>query len=246
MIIGRIAHAITRQDWSTLLIELFVLVLGIFIGLQVDDWNSARIDRQDEREFLLRLQADLDQADTITSRIRDRLIARRDATKSASEVLFRQVPRNTLEDIECTSIATSSLFNSIAPLLPAYAELVGTGRLDIIQDPELLRALIGLEQSRVALDTMVRVQTSNDAFQFLPVVFPELMQISTYLQADTGEVRIAATCNLEGMRSDSAFLNQFTLNADGLDAFVRDGLSPWMQQFVVTRELLDAALARGR
>ena len=44
------------------------------------------------------------------------------------------------------------------------------------------------------------------------------------------------------MRASRPFLNQFAVNADGFDAFIRDGLAPWSTQFLKVHELLDATL----
>ena len=58
MIIRRLGQAIVHQDWFVVLVELLVLVAGVYIGLQADDWNQGRIDRADEQLFLV---ADADQ-----------------------------------------------------------------------------------------------------------------------------------------------------------------------------------------
>ena len=49
MILRRLAEAMAEQNWFIILIEVLVVVVGIFIGLQVDDWNESRKDRQDEQ-----------------------------------------------------------------------------------------------------------------------------------------------------------------------------------------------------
>jgi hypothetical protein len=36
------ADAIRQQNWFTVVIEVFIVVVGIFIGLQVDDWSQSR------------------------------------------------------------------------------------------------------------------------------------------------------------------------------------------------------------
>ena len=59
MILRRLADAIREQNWFTVVLEVLIVVVGIFIGLQVDDWNDARKDRALERDFLQRLAADL-------------------------------------------------------------------------------------------------------------------------------------------------------------------------------------------
>jgi hypothetical protein len=45
MIIRRIAHTLNRQDWSTFFAEILIVVIGILIGLQVDDWVTRTQDR---------------------------------------------------------------------------------------------------------------------------------------------------------------------------------------------------------
>ncbi len=70
MILRRIAEAFRRQDWFTVFVETLIVVLGVFLGLQVNNWNAARADRVQAHEYLQRIGADLD-ADIAT--YRDRL-----------------------------------------------------------------------------------------------------------------------------------------------------------------------------
>ena len=42
MILRRITEAFRRQDWFTVAIETLIVVLGVFLGLQVNNWNEAR------------------------------------------------------------------------------------------------------------------------------------------------------------------------------------------------------------
>ena len=55
MLLHRLSDAIRQQNWFTVLIELTVVVLGLFIGLQVDGWNEYRKDRAQEQLYLERL-----------------------------------------------------------------------------------------------------------------------------------------------------------------------------------------------
>lgn len=59
MIIRRFTTAIRKQDWGLVALDFLVVVAGIFVGLQVDDWNRSREDRRLEEEYLLRIQSDL-------------------------------------------------------------------------------------------------------------------------------------------------------------------------------------------
>ena len=66
MILRRLADGIRNQDWFTVLVEVLIVVVGIFLGLQVDDWNEARKDRAEESTYLARLVDDLDASILLT------------------------------------------------------------------------------------------------------------------------------------------------------------------------------------
>lgn len=59
MILRSVARALRRQDWATVIIEFIVVVAGIFVALQVDNWNQHRKDNISEQVFLGRLAADM-------------------------------------------------------------------------------------------------------------------------------------------------------------------------------------------
>lgn len=42
MILRRIAHHLQQQQWTAVLVELVILVLGVFPGFQVTDWANER------------------------------------------------------------------------------------------------------------------------------------------------------------------------------------------------------------
>ncbi|MFT5572537.1 MAG: hypothetical protein ACI9FR_001460 [Cryomorphaceae bacterium] len=45
MILRRIGNAFREQQWLTVIVEVIVAVVGIFLGLQVHNWNSKRQER---------------------------------------------------------------------------------------------------------------------------------------------------------------------------------------------------------
>ena len=53
-----IAH-FRLQDWTAVAIELVVVVLGVFIGVQASNWNEQRETDQKAAVFSARLKADL-------------------------------------------------------------------------------------------------------------------------------------------------------------------------------------------
>ncbi|HIG23368.1 hypothetical protein [Henriciella sp.] len=60
MILQRLATSIRKQDWFTVLIETLIVVLGVFLGIQLGNWNDARGDHAREAVYLERLVGDLE------------------------------------------------------------------------------------------------------------------------------------------------------------------------------------------
>lgn len=62
MIIRRFSEHIGKQNWFAVGLDLIVVVVGIYIGLQADAFMSAKQDRDLEIEYLERLLTDMDES----------------------------------------------------------------------------------------------------------------------------------------------------------------------------------------
>jgi hypothetical protein len=60
MILRRVTAHLKQQHWTAIALDLVIVVLGVFIGLQVNNWNEARNERARERTYLERLLVDFD------------------------------------------------------------------------------------------------------------------------------------------------------------------------------------------
>jgi len=59
MLLRRIIAHVRKQEWTAIAIDFVIVVVGVFIGIQVSNWNDARIERQRGIEFAERLTSDL-------------------------------------------------------------------------------------------------------------------------------------------------------------------------------------------
>lgn len=59
MILRRVIEHVKHQQWTAIFIDLVIVVLGVFIGIQVSNWNTERETRQKAEVFSTRLRADL-------------------------------------------------------------------------------------------------------------------------------------------------------------------------------------------
>jgi len=73
MILSRLAEAARSPSWFTVVVELGIVVVGIFLGLQADAWNTARAGRAEESRYLRQLAVDVEimRTDIVTA-IEDR------------------------------------------------------------------------------------------------------------------------------------------------------------------------------
>ncbi|MCY7354397.1 MAG: DUF6090 family protein [Lysobacter sp.] len=59
MILRRFSESLKQQNWVAICIEFVLLVAGVFLGIQVANWNAERETRQKAAIFTERLKADL-------------------------------------------------------------------------------------------------------------------------------------------------------------------------------------------
>lgn len=60
MIYKRFAANLRAQNWFAIGIELAIVVLGVFIGTWVANWNAQRMDRVETRRMLVQLEPSID------------------------------------------------------------------------------------------------------------------------------------------------------------------------------------------
>ena len=239
MILRRLTTAFRKQDWFTVGVETLIVVFGVFIGLQVNNWNEARGDRADELKFLERLHPDIVRVEESSARVRERRIGVIDDLRSATEVIFGVAARDQLTQAECMALATSHYYNINVLSLPSVVELENAGRVSIIRDTALRTALVEYEQR---VDIFTIRQSDQSLSNNLLMLNPQLVKVVPVFDAALGEMQTVPECDLAAMREDQAFLNAAAENLDAYDAYLRDGLLPWDAQLKEVHRLVDRAL----
>jgi hypothetical protein len=62
MLLRRVIAHLRKQEWTAIAIDFVIVVAGVFVGIQVSNWNAARIERTQEREFIVRLHEDFEES----------------------------------------------------------------------------------------------------------------------------------------------------------------------------------------
>jgi hypothetical protein len=59
MIFQNVVAALRRQNWPAIGIELLIVIIGVFIGTQVSNWNQARTEREATKRMLVQFAPEL-------------------------------------------------------------------------------------------------------------------------------------------------------------------------------------------
>ncbi|WP_430404833.1 hypothetical protein [Hyphomonas sp.] len=71
MILRRITTAFRKQDWFTVAVETLIVVLGVFLGIQLGNWNEAQALRMQETELLQELRQEIETSIRVTNQKAD-------------------------------------------------------------------------------------------------------------------------------------------------------------------------------
>jgi hypothetical protein len=156
MILRRITEHVKAQNWFAVAIDFVIVVIGVFIGIQVSNWNEARGDRAKEALYLSELiedlSADLVEIDSVkrTAEVRmgalEKILAltgiepRRTLTFDGSTVSFDPAPPFKSDDPYEANIQLTN-----TPKLDGSREtfqaLISTGDLGLIRNRALARQI---------------------------------------------------------------------------------------------------------
>jgi len=59
MILRRVIHHFRNQEWTAIVLDFVIVVVGVFIGIQVANWNALRSERAQLEQQLLSLRSEL-------------------------------------------------------------------------------------------------------------------------------------------------------------------------------------------
>lgn len=238
MILQHIAASLRKRDWGTVVLEVLIVVVGIFIALQVDDWNAARKDRIEEAQFLSRLHDDILNSEALSGRVLERRIYYADKMPEVIDIMFGRQPADQWTQDHCHVTSATSSINIVVTEFSAVAELIAAGRMSIIQYAELRTAIVNLQQAQIVLRNIIDV--SSPSMFILSAEFPELFSREAF--AGDGEIRTRISCNFDAMRANPEFLNKFSYNMEEYDTYIIDGLRPWWRAFMQVHNIVDQEL----
>ena len=138
MLLRRITKHVKDQNWFAVGLDFLIVVVGVFIGIQVNNWNVARGERADAAVVLERLEQDFEQ---ILERADLSLSAHDRNLKAAGRLILGIRSRVLEEETLLNDIGSASNFATFPGKSSTYAQLVSGGRLELIRSQDLRSAL---------------------------------------------------------------------------------------------------------
>jgi hypothetical protein len=219
MILRRVTEHVKAQNWFAVGIDLLIVVLGVVIGLQAQNW----INEQSRRQLELRYSERLHEEVVRLLATRASLMSFREGwvegVISARPVIFRQEDRD-LTPAECEAITYTYIVTNPTDDLASLIELQGSGQLSLFRNASVSQALrdylLTRSRTRDAGDGIVRsvVNLSNKYPHIVRIVSPS---------SGPGASGVYQ-CDLEAMRADQAFLNDYETTQSTYIGHVRSNL----------------------
>jgi hypothetical protein len=220
---------IKEQNWFAVGLDVIVVIVGIFLGMQVQEWYEERKLSNDEQLIMQRMLNETQLLLSTQTKEMDSLLERTEMLVSANPVLFSQEPIRQLTRRECYFVAGSHSYRRPSDELPILDELLETGRFDILQDETLkanLRSyLLIRERGRGFYQEAI-----NELFR-LHSRYPELivvrrMPITSSEDRNWGglsgdQFHWVPECNVEKMIGNTQFLNEYVDNVSRINSLTR-------------------------
>lgn len=139
MILTRIVRSFREHDWFTALVELVLLIAGIYVGFQLDRWNDARLDLQKAAEYRDQLISDL----SVERREVDVMIAYHEQVRAFALTALAAWRESPAAETERRIVALYQASNvlPVTSARGAYDALMNNGLLDLVGGPALASRL---------------------------------------------------------------------------------------------------------
>lgn len=153
MILRRAAEHLKQQHWTAFAIELVIVVLGVFIGMQASNWNAEREDNKKSAVFTARLKADLRGEDWIYQFL---IVYNREVLANANRAVDALEGKTALPDEALlVSAYRATQYRQRNRRGSTYNELISTGTIGLIHDQTLRDTAMAL-YNLATFDNLVR------------------------------------------------------------------------------------------
>ena len=175
MVVRRFQSHLAEHNWFAAAIDVAIVIIGVFIALQVNNWNQARLDAAQGRNYRARLAEELKTTEKAMNGLDTYFRSAGAHGRAALEVLEHH-ERPAGEAFLIDAYQASQVMNR-AGRHATYDEIVSVGRLDLIGAPELrdrisnyywrMDGILSLDSGSPAYRELLRTAMPNDVQEII-------------------------------------------------------------------------------
>jgi len=217
MILRRITAHFRKQEWTAIAIDFVIVVAGVFVGIQVANWNTDRQNRELADGYMRRLHhevEDLIAKGAEAAQTSDEINRRLHEVQEYMNARAGEAP--TPGSQHCGAIGRSHIYARGIILPPTLGELLATGRVLLIDDESLRTAIASFAQAITEIGQL-RDDIQIDRLT-LARKYPDLIKLSA-------EEWNLSVCRFDEMRGRDDFRNDLADNTARFDAFAKEVLA---------------------
>jgi hypothetical protein len=138
MLLRRVIKHFRHQEWTAIVIDFVIVVVGVFVGIQVSNWNQAQSDNRLGEELAERLRADLLVEAWNYAMLIEYLA---DVQSNTDKALAGLQGTSEISDEQLLIAAyRATQYNAGTTQRTTYDELISTGKIGFITDKTLVNA----------------------------------------------------------------------------------------------------------
>lgn len=144
MLLRRVIKHVKNLEWTAIWIDLVVVVVGVFIGIQAQQWNTERGERRLERVYLERILSDINLSIETNELNITRLEGISNGQALVVESLRRcEIPENK-KDAFADGVSDIAKVGPSVFVLSTMDEMLSAGNFSLLRNPEIRDAMNGL------------------------------------------------------------------------------------------------------
>ncbi len=145
MILRRVIQHVKKQEWTAIGIDFLIVVLGVFVGIQVSNWNAEREINKKSAVFTERLKSDLRGEAWGYEYL---ILYNKDILANAERVLSVLDGEAEMTDEQFViSAYRASQYKYNVRQRATYDEMISTGSIDLISDQTLRKTAVEIYTS---------------------------------------------------------------------------------------------------
>lgn len=145
MILRRLSKHVKDQNWFAVGLDFIIVVAGVFVGLQVSNWNDVKKGEMSRDYYLERLASDLSQtialSETMETNSKDAMVIIERFTAALNDP---EAPAEELVEAAQLYFSEGTLMTGFGVIWGTYEDLSSTGNFAVLENPGLVDRLMQL------------------------------------------------------------------------------------------------------